>query len=349
MHLGLRELALFFAAHREDPALVLAIVVATEGSTYRKPGAMMLIRENLEFAGLISGGCLEGDLVERAAAVFADGRARSVTYDLSSDEQAIFSLGLGCGGVVRLLLLRLERDEDFGVLPGLFHSVGRRRSNVLALVRDETADIPAGTAALIDETGAYHGDSRLKACLAGLPAGWVTPKRFRYCGLAGTAREDSVLLVRIEPSPRILVCGAGPDAVPVAAQAEALGWECVVVDHRPAYAREERFPGRTHVIKLTPAELGREVDLALVDAAIVMTHNLEHDATYLRQLAGHGPKYLGLLGPAARREELQSRLGIADGIIHGPAGLDIGAELPEGIALSVMAEIHLVLSRGGDG
>jgi xanthine/CO dehydrogenase XdhC/CoxF family maturation factor len=347
MHLGLRELETFFLAHREDPALVLATVVATEGSTYRKPGAMMLIRENLEFAGLISGGCLEGDLVEHAAAVFADGLARPVTYDLSSDEQAVFSLGLGCGGVVRLLLQRLDRDGGFGVLPGLFDSVGRRCVSVLALVRDPLGDIAAGTAALVDESGACCGDARLQECLAGLPVGWSQPKRFSYTDLAGFPGRGAVLLVRIEPPPRILVCGAGPDAVPVAAQVEALGWECVVVDHRPAYASEARFPGRTRVVLLRPSDLGREVELGTVDAAIVMTHNLEHDATYLGQLAGRGLKYLGLLGPAARREELQSRLGIADGVIHGPAGLDIGAELPEGIALSVMAEMHQVLNRGG--
>ncbi len=349
MHLGLRELKSFFDAHRADDHLVLATVVATEGSTYRKPGAMMLVRQNAEFAGLISGGCLEGDLVEHAAAVFADGQARGVTYDLSSDDQAIWSLGLGCGGVVHLLLQRLDRATGFGFLPGLFDSIGRRHVNVLALLRESAGDLPSGAWAMVDDTGEFTGETRLRECLAGLPGAWGGGKRFRYAGPEADPSGEAVLLVRIEPSPRILVCGAGPDAVPVAAQVEALGWECIVVDHRPAYARAERFPGSTRVIHLSPSDLEREVDLDAVDAAIVMTHNLDHDTTYLRQLDPKGLDYLGLLGPVARREELQDKLGIPEGRIHGPAGLDIGAELPESIALSVMAEIHLVLNRGGDG
>ena len=125
MNLGLRELAEFLAEHNNDQSLVLATVTSTVGSTYRKPGAMMLIRENHQFAGLISGGCLEGDLVEHATAVFADGQPRQVIYDLSSDDDAILGLGLGCGGVVNLLLQRLQRDDGFGFLPHLFGSLER--------------------------------------------------------------------------------------------------------------------------------------------------------------------------------------------------------------------------------
>jgi xanthine/CO dehydrogenase XdhC/CoxF family maturation factor len=349
MHLGLRELERFFRAHRKDAFLVLATVVATEGSTYRKPGAMMLIRENLEFAGLISGGCLEGDLVEHAAAEFADGIARRVTYDLSSDEQAIWSLGLGCGGVVRLLLQRLDRDAGFGILPRMFDSIGQRHTNVLALLWNPADGLPLGTAALVDDAGVLSGDARVFPCLEGQPGAWSSPKRFRYTTLENGQADDAVLLVRIEPSPCILVCGAGPDAVPVARQVEALGWAGIVVDHRPAYAEPDRFPAATQVIRLAPADLERQVDLAAVDAAVVMTHNLEHDKTYLEQLASRKLAYLGLLGPRARREELQVKLGIGDGLIHGPAGLDIGAELPAAIALSVVAQMHLVLSRKGDG
>ena len=344
MHLGLRELGSFFEAHAGDDHLVLATVIATEGSTYRKPGAMMLIRENAGFAGLISGGCLEGDLVEHAAAVFGDGRARQVTYDLASEEQAIWSLGLGCGGVVHLLLQRLERSEGFGFLPWMFEQLGMRRACVLALVREPAGDLAAGTFALVSDAGEFTGDPRLAPCLEGQAEGWRGVRRHQYVDSPGTAADRAVLLVRVEPSPRVLVCGAGPDAVPVAVQVDSLGWECVVVDHRPAYARAARFPASTTVLHAQPADLSRTVDLREIDAALVMSHNLQHDAAYLGQLAGSRPAYLGLLGPRARREELQAQLGIEDGLVHGPAGIDIGAELPEAIALSIMAEIHQVLN-----
>jgi xanthine dehydrogenase accessory factor len=344
MHLGLRELRAFFDRARSDNALVLATVVATRGSTYRKPGAMMLIRDNAEFAGLISGGCLEGDLVEHANAVFDDGRPRQVTYDLSGEEDALWSLGLGCGGVVKLLLQRLDRAGDFGFLPTLFASLERRRDCVLALVREAVGEMEAGAFALAGAAGEFCGDERLGDCLDGMPGAWRQPQRYHYVDAPGATRQDQVLLVHLAPPPRILVCGAGPDAVPVAKQVDSLGWECVVVDHRPAHARPERFPLSSRVLLAQPRELGRAVDLGEVDAAVVMSHNLDHDTVYLEQLAGRGLAYLGLLGPRARRLELQEKLAIGEGVIRGPAGLDIGAELPESIALSILAEIHQVLN-----
>ena len=343
MNLGLRELATFLARHKNDQALVLATVTATIGSSYRKPGAMMLIRENHEFAGLISGGCLEGDLVEHASAVFRDGQPRQVIYDLSSDDQAIWGLGLGCGGTVHLLLQRLDRDHGFGFLPMLLEALERRSSCVLALVHTDLDGLAAGTFALADDEGGLSGSPELFSGLGERLDDWGSRARYQYSGA-----KDAVLLVRIEPAPRVLVCGAGPDAIPVARQVDALGWECIVVDHRGAYARPERFPATTRVIQLQPVQLKEQVDLNETDAAIVMSHNLEHDASYLRQLAGSNLSYLGLLGPKARREQLQEELNIQDQLIHGPAGFDIGAELPESIALSVMAEIHAVLSVSGD-
>jgi xanthine/CO dehydrogenase XdhC/CoxF family maturation factor len=345
MNLGLRELASFLAEHNNDQSLVLATVTATEGSSYRKPGAMMLIRKNNQFAGLISGGCLEGDLVEHAATVFKDGQPRSVCYDLSADDQAIWGLGLGCGGIVHLLLLRLDRDRNFGFLPGLFEALDRRSRCVLALAHQSSPEIPAGAFALATDAGEVTGDPLLYPSLEGRLGNWDSPFRYQYTGPSPAAGEESILLIRVEPSPRVLVCGAGPDAVPVARQVDALGWECVVVDHRGAYAKPGRFPASTQVVQLLPGQLYEEVDLKAVDAAIVMSHNLDYDATYLEQLATLDLAYLGLLGPRARRDQLQEQLAIEELSIHGPAGFDIGAELPESIALAVMAEIHAVLSK----
>ena len=189
------------------------------------------------------------------------------------------------------------------------------------------------------------GDPLLYPSLEGRLENWGSPHRFQYTGPAGAGTDEAILLIRIEPSPRVLVCGAGPDAIPVARQVDALGWECVVVDYRAAYAKPERFPASAKVVELQPAQLHEKIDLEAVDAAIVMSHNVEHDATYLEQLSGLNLAYLGLLGPRARREQLQKQLAIENQKSRGPAGFDIGAELPEAIALAVMAEIHAVLNN----
>ena len=116
MHLGVPALLDFYRRHREEESLVLATITATEGSTYRKPGAMMLISPQGDFEGMISGGCLEGDLLHHAANVFSSGETASVTYDMHADDDLVWSLGLGCDGVIHLMLQRLDRDDHFGFL-----------------------------------------------------------------------------------------------------------------------------------------------------------------------------------------------------------------------------------------
>jgi xanthine/CO dehydrogenase XdhC/CoxF family maturation factor len=196
---------------------------------------------------------------------------------------------------------------------------------------------PAATA--IMSASHFEGDPALFPYMEGKLESWGSRKGFCHAG-----PDFSVLLIRIDPPPRVLICGAGQDSIPVAQQSDMLGWECVVVDHRSAFANTDRFPTSTKVICLEPSALEEQVDTRLLSAAIVMSHNLIHDKTYLAQLSGKELPYLGLLGPAKRRETLMDELGITGQEIHGPAGLDIGAELPESIALSIVAEIHSVLS-----
>jgi xanthine/CO dehydrogenase XdhC/CoxF family maturation factor len=156
---------------------------------------------------------------------------------------------------------------------------------------------------------------------------------------------DETILVNIPPQTRVLVCGAGPDAVPVVRALSALDWDVLVVDHRPAYARADRFPDKCRVIQARPEQLAELVDLDEIDAAVVMSHHLENDGTYLAQLAKKDLDYLGCLGPRARRDRLREMADCPGQQVFGPVGLDIGAELPEAIALSLVAEIHAVLNR----
>lgn len=346
MHLGTSALLTFFDAHRADEALVLVTITGTEGSTYRKPGAMMLIAPDHSYEGMISGGCLEGDLLHHADEVFATGAPRSVTYDMHAGDDLVWGLGIGCDGVIHLLLQRLDPPEGFAMLDWIATSLKSGDPVLLALVtRSEEPKLPAGAIGLLDSAWRKWGNDLLIAlCEAARIDGWPG---WRY--REAEDRGARVLVVQMPPQPRVLLAGGGPDAVPVARQFAALGWQCTVTDHRPAFARPERFPAGCEVILARPQQLGERIDVGALDAAVIMTHNLEHDAEYLRQLAPSKQagtlRYLGVLGPAARRDRL---CGMADcpGLpLRGPVGLDIGAELPEGIALSIAAEIHAVLNQ----
>jgi xanthine/CO dehydrogenase XdhC/CoxF family maturation factor len=159
-----------------------------------------------------------------------------------------------------------------------------------------------------------------------------------------TGKVD-LLLVPFTPPPALLVCGAGHDAVPVIRLATEMGWKCTVVDHRTGYARADRFPTGCEVRMMQPSELSKKIPLGRVDATVLMTHHLGHDRSYLAQVVAAGIPYIGLLGPRARRDRLLGEIGAENVHVHGPAGLDIGAEMPESIALAIVAEIHAFLNR----
>lgn len=343
MHLGTPALMEFFRAHRSDDSLVLATVVATVGSTYRKPGAMMLIARGGAYEGLISGGCLEGDLLQHAAGVFASGLAARVTYDMHADEDLVWNLGLGCDGVIHLLLQRLDRNHDFGFLRQLEASGQARRAVLLALVTQTDGKLPLGAFGMVDSSDISIGETELRQFLEEMRDEWPT-WRHEYLRCGADLQAEAVV-VNIPARTRVLLCGAGPDAVPMARACAELGWEVVVADHRPAFARAERFPPGCTVLQTRPERLAQALDLATLDAAVIMSHHLENDSIYLAALAPHDIPYVGVLGPRARRDRLLEMARCPGRSVYGPVGLDIGAELPASIALAVAAEIHAALNQ----
>jgi xanthine dehydrogenase accessory factor len=344
VHLGIPALLDFCRNHQDEESLVLATIIATEGSSYRKPGAMMLISSGGSFEGMISGGCLEGDLLHHASEVFTSGVVKFVTYDMHAGEDLVWSLGLGCDGVIQLMLQRLDRQDDFGFFGQLAASQKARQPCLLALVTQSTAGLPSGAFAMIDDTDISIGEVLLHGILSSSSKPW--PEwRMRSLSQEIQGSMLDLILVNIPTQTRVLICGAGPDALPVARVLCELDWDVVIVDHRPAFAKSERFPTGCNVIQARPENLSGMVELAEIDAVVIMSHHLENDSAYLQQVSTAGVKYIGVLGPRARRDRLRDMAECGDIDLYGPVGLDIGAELPGAIALSIAAEIHAALNQ----
>lgn len=320
----------------QSEAFVLATVVATEGSTYSKAGTQMLITAGSHLRGLLSGGCLEVDLVEHARRVLATGVAHLASYDMRGEDDLLFGIGSGCEGAMRVLLQRVGPAENWQPLAQAAACIETRRAGTLALIVDGAA---AGRAWW---TGGGN-------------APWPEPQAIRDARTADNSRPRllecridgapvSVLVMPLALPPRLLLCGAGADAVPLARLAVGLGLAVTVCDHRPSLATVDRFP-HCEVRCAPAAQFDAMVDSLHAEAAIVMSHHLPADLEYLRALAARpGIAYVGLLGPAARRERLLADLGpLAAEFrqrLRAPLGLDIGARTPEAIALAAAAEIH---------
>lgn len=312
------------AGHR----LVAAFVIATEGSTYRKPGALMLLSSSGARCGLLSGGCLEGDLHEHAQRLLAgDDHILERHYDGRGSDDPVWGLGLGCEGAMRILLWRLEAGSSLTLLRGWLSTAIRREPALLEI------DLASGDGAL-SMGSALGGDADRASSVGALPPGRATLR-------------DGSFAVAAARAPALLLCGAGPDAEPVVRMASQVGWQVIVVDHRPAYVEAVRFPGAVRVVTVDAADPGAVVALDGFDAAVVMSHNLVADGRYLAALAVSDIPYVGLLGPAARRERLYAELGsLAEALrprLRAPVGLDLGGASPEAIALSIVAELQASL------
>ena len=297
---------------------ILATVVATRGSTYRKPGARMLITEDRWLAGSISGGCLESDIVHTAWKRTEDGPAL-VEYDATAEDDILLGFGLGCSGSTTVLMTRLSAD-----------------GGVLAFLERAIADPGGGELETIVEPGPGFGASCGR--LGG--EGW-RPVEGQFADGRPTLHE------RIDGPFPLVVFGAGHDAIPLVRLAADLGWRVTVVDGRTTHAVAARFPGAHAVLVAAPKVAPERVTLPAGGAAVLMTHGYLNDLTLLGWLLASDLGYVGSLGPVARRERLLGDLAKGDRApteaqrarLFAPIGLNLGAKGPEEIALSIVAEI----------
>ncbi len=346
---------------------VLATVVAVRGSTYRRTGARLLLDKHGWVSGGISGGCLEGDVLRKAWwRTGANGYAL-VTYDSTTDEddEMAWGLGLGCNGIVRVLLERVPCGGDEPEpLAFLRRCIAGRRAGVYATVY-ESPDRPGWVGQRVwqseSENGATVTDAALQEAItrdaSSVLAAGVSRDTFYSLENGGAV---SVFLEAIRPPTPLVIYGTGQDTQPVIRFAKALGWHVTVVAPRtPASTAHlsRRFPGADAVIPGLAADVSGAVSLNTDTAALLMTHQYFDDLALLPSLLRSPAGYVGVLGPRKRADRLLAELArhgelFTEGELarlHAPVGLDIGADSPEEIALSVIAEIKAAMSGRAGG
>lgn len=294
------------SASPSAPRLALATLLRVEGSSYRRPGSRLLTDGEQVLRGSLSGGCLEGEVLARAKEVLQDGRPRLLRYDLRGDADLVWGSGSGCEGVLDILVERLDPAAPPPWFLWMEAALQHRRTLRLATARDD-------------------GFPRRQLPKDELP-------------------DPGETLEVIPPPLALWILGASDDSQPLVRLARALGWQVGVLDHRPAFARPERFPEAQRVIAGPPGQRIPELALDARSAVVLMTHNYLKDLEALRALAATDAAYLGLMGSRARSAKLVAELA-EEGIhlgdrLHSPVGLDLGAEDPETIALAVLAEIQ---------
>jgi xanthine/CO dehydrogenase XdhC/CoxF family maturation factor len=312
----------------------------------------MLITGDGRFHGMLSGGCLEGDLAERARAVAETGESQAVTYDLGQNDEELWGLGVGCDGLMRIFLQPLAAKTGYEPFATMARALAGDTDQVAAIVVASDTDRLRRGATMVTVEGevAYNDIDDEYVEPVSVLIGTTLLQGESMMRLIDTGDGDAaVLFALLRPPPSILVLGAGLDAGPVVRFAAELGWRVTVQDHRPAYVESGDFRTADAVHCVPVDQLSATVDLDRYDAAIVMSHHLTSDREYLSQLARSRMDYIGLLGPADRHRRLMEELGdVAQklkGRVHGPAGLDIGGRGPASIALSIVAEMHRQLVK----
>jgi len=322
----MNELQRIVAAIETAPAgnAVLATLVMVEGSSYRRPGARMLLIGDDQRIGSISGGCLEDDVAAHAQQVRRSGRPTAVPYDTTAENDLVWGVGLGCHGVVHVLVEKLPPRPYWAL--ELRENFLQRKPTELAVLWQSPDPSVLGT--------------RLAAELAAVPP-WLS-----------STPSTGIFRQTIAPPVPLVVFGAGDDAQPLVRLAKGLGWHVCVVDPRPAFATPGRFPEADGTIVARAEEAVARIDPGAESVAVVMTHHYRHDVPLLRALLPRPLAYLGLLGPRKRAEKILSDIEAAGLAIspemrarlYAPVGLDLGADNPEEVALAILAEMMAVLA-----
>jgi xanthine/CO dehydrogenase XdhC/CoxF family maturation factor len=331
----------FEIANKQGKKTALTTVVHVSGSSYRRPGARMLVTEDGIMTGAISGGCLEGDALRKAALAISQGKNKLVIYDTTDEDDAKLGIQLGCNGIVSILFEPIFVGAGNNPIHALETVIAKRDPSLIITLFSKDQQKQLGT-----------------FCQSSLPA-FVRDLISEEIELASGSRksihkelwiegeQNQCFIEFCEPTISLVIVGAGNDAIPLSKIASVIGWNIAIVDGRFTHANPQRFPTINQIQIGTPQEI---IDQFIIDgrtAFVLMTHNYNYDLSMLEHLQGKDFGYIGLLGPALKRdrmfEELEQKGIIFSeqemGKIFGPTGLNLGAETAEEIALSICSEI----------
>jgi xanthine dehydrogenase accessory factor len=351
----MKELKAIVAEHKKlasNRQAALATVVKVSGSSYRSPGARMLITDDGKWVGSISGGCLEGDALRKARMVMTSKQPMTVTYDTREESNQNLGISLGCNGVIDVLIEPFSENY----FPIQFFEPIIQCNEPVAMATVFQGENSVGEKMWCDSSGLFQStisSATLKKELHILLNEVFKQKKSFTQKIIAPSDEAEVFLEWIQPSVSVLIFGGGFDARPVSQLAKTLGWEVQVTDECVAHIAPIFFPGVDKLSLCQREFIDRDFQITNYTACVLMSHNYEYDRDVLKKIIHSPAPYIGILGPRKRfdkmRDEFQkSGLELSEeqlARVHSPIGLDIGAEAADEIAVSIIAEIQSVFAK----
>ncbi len=328
-------------ARKQGKKTSLATVVHVSGSSYRRPGARMLVTEDGEMTGAISGGCLEGDALRKAALAISQAKNKLVIYDTTDEDDAKLGIQLGCNGIVSIMFEPILDGAENNPIISLSNTISERTPSLIFTIFSKDHQKQLGTFSLSTLP------SFIKELIADDISQVIDSRKSLHKDLFFEENKNHCFIEFCEPTISLVIVGAGNDAMPLAKIAAVIGWNITIVDGRLTHANKQRFPSISEIKVGKPHDVIDQVFIDERTAFVLMTHNYNYDLSILESLRGKGFGYIGLLGPASKRDRMFSELVQKDIVftdyekkkMFGPTGLDLGAETAEEIALSICSEI----------
>jgi xanthine dehydrogenase accessory factor len=354
----------FDEAQQKGDASALATVVSVEGSAYRRPGARMLVCESGVSTGTISAGCLESDVIEHAQRVIRTNLPKLIEYDTTStSEEIVWGLGLGCNGIVRVLIEPLDKHSSYIAALRRTHAA---HSNIAPIVvatvfhhsSSRSTQTKIGSRCIVAEDGEIScdiADSELATLIESDVRAALSDETSGVRVYERDGDTTKVFIETITPPVTLVVFGAGHDALPIIELARALGWQTEIVDPQARPVSRSRFAQADRVTLARPETINGQVTITLRTLTLVMTHNYSHDQVFLKFLLASPARYIGVMGPRKRTERMLQELAANGDLsfaltdedrarLYAPVGLDVGANTPPEIALSILAEMRATIA-----
>jgi len=330
----------------------LATVVRVEGSSYRQPGARMLVTEDGQLTGAISGGCLEGDALRKALLAINQQQNKLITYDTSNEDDVEFGVQLGCNGIVHILFEYIDEAVINNPLQLLQQIETERKDAVVVTMFSINRKATQPGTVLFYSNGVCTSNNNTYDTILTDAENVIQNKISIIKKVEVASVIYEALIEYIAPPVALVIAGAGNDVKPLVAIASILGWEVTIADGRATHATTQRFPQAKNVYIATPYDLISNIVIDVRTFFVLMTHNYKYDLALLKLLLETNCGYIGILGPKTKLHRMfndfqDEGTTISDKqleSIYGPIGLDIGAETSEEIAVSVVAEIKAVMS-----